>query len=101
MTFALVGSLTCSEPLITRETVWWETPASRATSEITARLGPRFCTLTRRTVAAADQECERSQFGSVGDVEDLPVGDAQLDRSARHDTGAEGHVALDHEPLAR
>ena len=34
-TRALVAGRMLGEPLITRETVWWLTPASRATSAIT------------------------------------------------------------------
>jgi hypothetical protein len=40
-TSALVSAFTCGLPLMTRETVWCETPATRATSQMLVAAGPR------------------------------------------------------------
>src|SRR3954454_21554024 len=40
-----VSGATLGEPLMTRDTVWWDTPARAATSDMTsARVGPAGCT---------------------------------------------------------
>src|SRR3954452_25125679 len=103
VTSARVSGATLGEPLMTRDTVWWETQARAATSDMTsARVGPAGCTdllrpgrrpgRVRRVgpgALGAGADLSGWSAGSAGGAGPPLVVDVESD-------GEQQHQALDH-----
>src|SRR3954452_15491526 len=80
VTSARVSGATLGEPLMTRDTVWWDTPARAATSDMTsARVGPAGCTDLlrpgrRRGHGVVEGRVRKVSPGAVSAGADLPGG---------------------------
>src|SRR5919198_1528081 len=97
-TRSLVSSRTCAAPLTTRDTVWWETPASFATSAMT---GKRRRRSGREDVAIQDRKAHEPAGAEAPPVSQGARRVARGDGRTHEKRGSDGTVRQHDRDVAR